>query len=711
MSTNKVLTIDKLKEKFEKAYNINQVVRDKSANDLIFYWVTQWDDNILDTTQLAYRGEFNIMRKGGRQVMNEMRSNPVQPDFHPKNEERTDDAEIMDGFYRAVDRELDSEEAYTNAMQDQVVCGFGAWRLYTEYRTNAVGDQRQAIKREFIPQANNTVFFDPNDNSLSKDNANYCAVLYSYSEEGYKDLVEELTGERPEVKGSNFKNPDRDVGFVWYSSNEEIYVVRFYQMEKFKDKVLFMEDPMGEPLTNYASVLKDEMDELIDAGYKVINEKIINRNRVREYIASGQEILNGKMNGKTGERQGEIIPGDRIPVVPLYGEHVPNLQGQEYWEGITRLAKDPQRLRNFQMSYLADLLSQSPRRKPIFTPEQIQGFEQMYDISGIDNNYPYLLQNATDPNGNPLPLGPAGEMPEPTLPPALIAGLETTREAVEDVINPALPQNIADPDLSGKAVNALQKQIDLQTYVYQHNMKFAKRKDALIFASMASEVMDVPQKISVRKPDGQTETVELLRTTFDESTGEVKTINDVTNIEFDVYTDIAPSYETQKEQTLERLTAMYQSMSETDPARQFLMLKILQLSNGTELDDLRDWARKQAILNGFSEPETDEEKEMLAAQQQNQEPDANTLLAQAEMRKAEADVAEVQRKGQKDAIDAQVAAGKIRLEEKKLNIDEANAQIDAAQAGVNIQKTLAETQSINIESQAKFLGGVTGAIN
>lgn len=701
-----MLTLDELKKKFDKAYNINQVTRDKSANDLIFYWVTQWDDNILDTTQLAYRGEFNIMRKGGRQIMNEMRANPVQPDFHPKDEDRQDDAEIMDGFYRAVDRELSSETAYNYAMQDQVVCGFGAWRLYTEWKTNAVGDQRQVIKREYIPQANNTVFFDPNDNSPSKDNSQYCAVLYTYSEDGYKDLVEDLTGERPEVKGSNFKNPDRDVGFVWYSSNEEIYVVRFYQIEKFKDKVLFIEDPLGETFVHYESDIKDQLDELIDGGFSIINEKTIRRDRVREYIASGQEILNGRMNSKTGERMGEVIVGDQIPIVPLYGEHVPNLQGQEYWEGITRLAKDPQRLRNFQMSYLADLLSQSPRRKPIFFPEQIQGFEQMYDISGIDNNYPYLLQQRKTPNGEDLPIGPVAEMPEPTVPPALIAGIDQTRQAVEDIINPALPQNLADPDLSGKAVNALQKQIDLQTYHYQHNLKLAKRRDALIFAGIASSVMDVPQQITVRAPDGATESVQLMRNIYDEETGEIRTINDITNMEFDVYTDIGPSYETQKEQTLERLTAMYQSMAEGEPEKRYLMLQILQLTDGVEMEGLRDFARKQAILSGFTEPETDEEKEMVAAQAQNQQPDANMVLAMAEQQKAQADQAEVQRKAQKDFIDAQINAAKIQLDEKRLNIEEAKAQVDAAQAGVNVQKILADTRSVNIDNQVKVLGGI-----
>ena len=45
----------------------------------------------------------------------------------------------------------------------------------------------------------------------------------------------------------------------------------------------------------------------------------------------------------------------------------------------------------------------------MFNPEQIKGFEFMYDKSGADNNYPYLLQNkVTMGGGEMLPGGPAG---------------------------------------------------------------------------------------------------------------------------------------------------------------------------------------------------------------------------------------------------------------------------------------------------------------
>jgi hypothetical protein len=39
------LTLDELKKKHDKAYNSSQVAREQASDDLVFYWVTQWDDH------------------------------------------------------------------------------------------------------------------------------------------------------------------------------------------------------------------------------------------------------------------------------------------------------------------------------------------------------------------------------------------------------------------------------------------------------------------------------------------------------------------------------------------------------------------------------------------------------------------------------------------------------------------------------------------
>ena len=531
------LELEEIKRLHDKAYQSGQVTRERAADDLVFYWITHWDDNVLQETQLAYRGEFDILRKAGRGILADLASNPVQVDFEPIDEDRDDAADVLDGLYRSDDNRNTSIEAFVNAQQEAVVCGMGAWLLYTDYATNRAGDDNQVIKRKPIFEANNTCYFDPNAKMLDKSDAKYVSVLKAYSEDGYLDLIEDLTGERPSsVDHGSFKHPEQSYVFPWIGGEgKKIYVAEFYHKKKVKEKILTLRNPFGQTSVLKESELEDIMDEMLDTGYSIESEKTVDVWQITKYVCSGAEVL-----------ATDVLAGNRLPVIPVYGEHS-YVEGEEHYEGVTRLAKDPQRLRNFQMSYLADIVSRSPRPKPIFLQEQIAGFENMYEESGSENNYPYLLQNRKSGDGTDLPIGPIAQMPEQPIPSALVASIQLSRQAVEDVANPGIPQDIADPDLSGKAVLALQARLDMQSMVYQDHMKHAKRYDGEVYASMASEVYDVPRNIKMTLPDGTRKNAKIMETVIDNETGEIVVLNDLNNVEFEVYSKIGASYSSQKD--------------------------------------------------------------------------------------------------------------------------------------------------------------------
>jgi hypothetical protein len=64
----KHLTHEQLRDYFEKDFNANSISRDEAKNDLIFYWVTHWDDTILEGSQLTYKGEFDILNKSAKSI-------------------------------------------------------------------------------------------------------------------------------------------------------------------------------------------------------------------------------------------------------------------------------------------------------------------------------------------------------------------------------------------------------------------------------------------------------------------------------------------------------------------------------------------------------------------------------------------------------------------------------------------------------------------
>ncbi len=689
-----MLELKELMRLHDKSYTSNQITRERTADDMVFYWVTQWDDNSLGESSLAYRGEFNILRKAGRQIMADLRANPVQIDFQTKDVQDEDGADFLDGLYLSDDRVNTSLEAYDNATSEAVVGGVGAWELYTDYESNRAGNENQVIRRRPVYEANNNCFWDPNAKRLDKSDARYVSILVAYSYDGYRELVKELTGTDPgEVSPASFKIPEESYVFPWLEGQTEtVHVVRFYHKEKVKDKVFTMTDPLGQPLQLRESDLVDHMDELVDAGYKIQSERVIERWQVTQYIASGDEILST-----------DVIAGENIPVVPTYGERT-YIEGEEHYEGVTRLAKDPQRLRNFQLSYLADITSRSPRPKPIFNPEQIQGFEDMYAENGADSNFPYNLQNRTTANGEMLPIGPVAMMPEQPIPTALVASIELSRQAVEDVADPGLPQDIADTDLSGKAVVALQNRLDQQSIVYQQNLKHAKRRDAEIYASMASEVYDAPRDVILTLPDGSRKPGKVMESIMDRQTGNVMVLNDLTNMEFDVYADIGPSYSTKKEQTIEQLGEMAGAVAAVDPAMmKMLLLKQMTLIEGVAFDDMRDYARKQLILSGVVEPETEEEIQMMQqAAQQQQEPDAAMLLAAAENKKGDAAIMKEQRQAQLDQAKIQTDQGKLQVDLFKAQTDRAGVEVDAQKVGAEIRYTNLKAEGQQIDNVVKM---------
>lgn len=684
------LDLVQLKKDFDSDYLAGQTVRENAADDLVFYWVTHWDDAMISSSSLAYKGQFDVLRKAGRQIIGDLRSNEVSIDFHPIDEAREDGADFVDGLYRTSDRTNSSIEAYDYSLQEAVVCGFGAWEVCTKYESDLSGSDKQIIERRYIPEAASTVFWDANAKALDKSDARRCAILFAYTEDGYRALREEL-GLDDDTYPSSFADPAQSYAFPWFVDDKKIYVVRYYYRNKVNDTLYTLETPYGDTVQYRQSDIKDQIDELIDAGYSIVDEKKIKRWQVKLFIASGGEILSE-----------EEVACDYIPVITTYGERA-FVDGQEVYEGVTRLAKDPQRLRDFMMSYVADIVSRSPRDKPIFYPEQIEGFQDMYEEAGSENNYPYLLQNRTTADGQPLPIGAVGMLTSTPIPNALLQGIELTRQAVEDVANPGLPQDIADPDTSGKAILALQNRLDQQSIVYQQNFKSAKRYDAQVFVSFASKIMDTPREVTLTQPDGTRTRTKVMDIVIDKETGEPVVLNDITNQEFEVFATISRSYVNRKEQTIEHIDDTIAQLPPGHPLQMALTFKKMTLVEGVDFDDIRDYARKQLILSGFKEPESEEDMALLR-QQSEPKPDPNMVLAQAEVLKGQAanKKADIDMfRAQQDAINSNIGS---QVDIYKAQTDRINSQVNAEKVGAEINYKRIDTIGRQAERVMKLRG-------
>lgn len=678
----KKLDYHKIKEAFNRDYDFSKITRERSASDLSFFWITHWDDALLSGNQLLYKGEFDLLRKAMRDILSDMRSAPVQANFEPKDGTPEEDANILDGIYRTSCRDNASNEAFDNASIEQVVCGLGGWRLRTKYESDSIGNNYQCIMREPIHEFNSTVFFDANARLIDKSDALCCTILIPMSRSGYEEYFEEMTGEPlpdPDKTISNFAYPENGWSFPWALAGggaNVVYVAEHYHKYKKKVKIHFFRDFLGneqayeqEPDDTEAEMLA----EFSAGGFEKIGEKKIERWVVDKYILDGQQILSGP----------ERIAGEHIPIVPQFGERA-YIQGVEHWEGIVKAAKDPQLLRDFAMSYMADIVSKSPRIQPIYTAEQIQGFEFMYNENGSDSQYPYLLQNAKDLDGNPLPVGPVGQTPEQPVPQGLSMLLDHMRMAVDDVASAGLPNNVSDVDLSGKALNTMVAQFDHQSLVYQDHRKYSHRYDAVVFASMAKEIFDAPREMTMTLPDGTRKEQAIMQPTLDIDSGMVKTLHDLTRARFDVYADVGKAYSTSKEEARMKLEELLPNAAAVDPQlAKATLLKIYQLQDGDMTKDLRDFARTQLILMGVTKPDTEEEEAMLQASQQQAQPDPNMELAKAEQMKA------------------QNGSIKNQIDQYRAETDRIDVLAKVEEVGANIDYKRVQTQSLQVGDAVK----------
>jgi len=681
------MELEEIKELVDDAEASTSATREEAGDMLVFGRISQWDDDIGADVQTEFRGTFDIIKSRRNRILGELWSNPVGISFRAEDGADEDAAETLTGMYRTD--MLRSEEAIETALQDQVDCGFGAFRFVTEYESKFDDmNNYQRIIAEPINEANNVVYFDSNAKKKDKSDARWCAIITTFTKKGWERFADEMGIDYEANKEPTpFKSPERSNTLFWRSKSDEIKVAEFYSKEKKRERVLIFEDPLGQTKAVYQREVKDVIDEMEGAGFVKIGEKMKDRWVVTKEIVTGEKVL-----------KKQRIPGEHIPVVPIYGDWS-RVEGRELWRGIYHDAQDGQRLHNFTMSYMADIVAKGPRQKPLYFPGQIQGFEWMHSTSGADNNLPYLYLNEQSPiTGLPYPQGPASYVEPPQIPQSAAALLEFTRRSVDDVTGGALSQ---DQMMSGQVtegqINSAQSAQNMETFLYQNSFALAMKQAGRVYASMAAELYDVPREAITTQPDGTESSVSVMETVFDEETGEEVTLNDITKGKFNVYADVGPNFQSQKDEARTEMRELYTALAGT-PEGEMALLTYFTLMDGPKTDHLKAYARKKLIMQGIMEPDTDEERQMLQEaqqQQNNQEPDANMMLAMAEQAKAEADMAKVQMDGQHNQVQSQVDA--YNAETKRLD-----AMAKAKKYGVESSKVSAEIQGTELDNLQKL---------
>ncbi len=623
----------------------------------------QWEGPLEDQYANKPKLEVNKTLLSVIRIINEYRNNRVAPNFVPKDGSDDNMADICNGLYRADEQDSVADEAYDNAFDEEVTGGIGAWRLRTEYEDNEDKDNDyQRIRISPIFDADSSVFFDLAAKRQDKADAKECWVISAMGRDAY---IEEW-GDDP----ASWPKDIHQSEFDWLTP-DVVYVAEYYKVEYQTETIHVYRALDGSEERYSDSDLEDNpdlADTLAAIGSQEIRQRKIKRKRVHKYIMSGAGIL---------EDCG-YIAGSCIPIVIVYGKrwYIDNV---ERCMGHVSIAMDAQRLKNMQISKLAEISALSSVEKPIFYPEEVSGHQVTWARDNLEN-YPYLqINQMTGADGNPVPRGPIEYTRSPSIPPAMAALLQITEQDMQELLGSSQQADKMVSNISGKAVEMIQQRLDMQTFIYMSNFAKGMKRCGEIWLSMAKEIYaDQGRKLKSIAADGTRSMVELVKPTIGKD-GKIVMINDISKVKFDVVADVGPSSSSRKAATVRALTGMI-AITDDPQTKQVLQAMAITNMEGEGIADVRDYFRKQLLRMGAIKPTEQESQELMAEMQaESQKQDPNAIFLQAAAEEAVAKASKARADTVKTIADAELSRAKTVETLANVDMDTQDHALNLAQ--------------------------------
>ena len=652
-------------------------------------WITAgW--NLGDRIRL----EMDTISQHVRKFNGRWQNNRVGVDYKPADGKTdAEDAELMDGLYRADFRDRGGRIALDNAIRQCSKCGVGGLKLGSQWCDEA-DPFNEHLRMDFraIYGAHERLYWDNAAQDMLKTDAQHATLLDAYTTKSFKQTFE---GYEP---SSAYAPHNYNYVYNSYYKEQLTYVGTRYEVKKERRKAYIFENLETGKLEVYNKEQLARMREELEANplVRFSRERWVMRRAVYKTVFSGRDIL----------EKSELIAGEYIPLIPFYC-YWEWVDGEQY-KGLIRELKDAQRLWNSLVSQVAENAFSGGQNTPIFLPEQMNN-PQIRAMWGNPNNLPYLLSEAyKDPQTGERIVGPVGYRETPALDQNAAAILELIPQFIQQQTGGA-PQDTLDPDASGKAINALLKVSELDTQEAASNIEKSIQHMGVIYASQAPQIYEGQQEVLIVSKDGGDALKTLRETVADEENGVLRDTNVLDGKKFNVYADIGPQYDSLRDQTIEDLKGMMELMGKTQAGQQFMPLIIsvmLENIDGPGLDPIKDAARRFLLLQGAVKPEGDEEEKIVAAaQQQAQQPNPQQMLVQAaaqqQMAEAEnlrskslANVADAQKKdAETDKLRADILAmaSQMGIKQEEIDLARQKAEMDAR---IELEKLSADNATV-----------------
>ena len=657
-------------ERFRASQAASSVNREKAVQDIRFARLgIQWPDAIARQRQQEGRPVLTINRLPAfiRQVVNDARQNSPAIQVVPVDSGAdVDTAQVIGGLIRAIERGSNAAVAYDTALEHAVSCGFGFFRICTDYAAPDSFDQVAKIERIANPLS---VHWDTNSTEFDASDWGFAFVSDMLLESEFKRLY-------PKAKAISWEAGRGDDWTDWFGE-EKVRVAEYWERTEVKRKLLLLSDG--------TAVREDQLTDQIKAalmlsGVTPVREREAQDWTVKRRVINGAEVL-----------EEADWPGSSIPICPVWGEEVV-IDGLRHFRSLVRDATDPQRMFNFWRSASTELVALAPRA-PWIVPEGgiPMGEEGEKWRTANTRSHPYLLYRpgaGAMPQRQPFAGVPAGAIQE-----ALNAADDM--KAITGIYDASL--GARSNETSGRAIIARQREGDVGTFHFLDNLSRAIQYAGRVLVQIIPSLYSAQAAIRILGDDQKAKVVKLTQEAGGggaQPNGQPRLYN-LSVGRYDVSVKTGPSYTTQREATRDALTQLAQAAPQMAPIMADIIVKLM---------DFPDADRAARRLMAMLPPQVQAAEH--ADQQSGIPPEAQMALQamQQQLQQAQAQVQQMAAELQSKQAEQQLKAAEIQVKREEVGIKQGDQQLKAAELQARLQAEAEARALAQQQAQAEAEG-------
>lgn len=704
--------IDEAMRRLKRCVEAEKHNRTAAVEDLEFANAEQWPAEEIARRKISGRPMLscNLLTKYIDQVVGDMLHNMPSVKVRPEDSRADINiAKIRQGAINNIFYLSNFKGIYGYAARQVTTCAYGGWRILTRYT-----EENPFLQEAFIKGIRNPllVYLDPDAQDQFGADAKFGFILEKIRLDDYKKkyprskfasdslpAAGEL-GKEHWYDGENvtvaeyFTVEEKDVEMLQLTSGEVVtqkdYEEKLASWQERNDalsaKIPAAASNVPGPPQGAQQVPPPHLQAPLEAGRaagpqpvlaqlqaeieqlgsepRIARRRVTKVTEIRHRVLTACEILEGGLDGKK-------FPGKYIPIVLPKGKEL-NVNGKNYNYSLIRNAKDPQKLFNYWHTAAAEYIALSPKAPWIGTAKQFEGYEADYAKANVEN-LPFMKYNA-DPDTQT----PPQRVGAPQVPDAIFAQISRAEELVKSTIG-MFNADVGAPgsEQTGAAIIARQRPGDVGTYEFSVNMARAVEHTGKILNEIIPEIYDSERDIRLRFMD-ETETFAPVNTTVGAALRAVKDnpeayngldvselqdmankegrearFNDITAGKYGVVVTTGPSYATQRQEASQALLQLMQAAPQEMATALDLVARNLDFKDA---DELESRLRKPLLAKGIIKPRAGEEVPEIPPDQ----------AAQAEMATAQARVQVAQVALERESLQVQEAALRLKAEIAKI---------------------------------------------